>query len=67
MLKKEFIENLKLVVNGSRNVFNNKSVIRQLFCEMLDSYSKNGLITDAQAKNWILTDLELNKIIKNKG
>ena len=64
MFKKEFIENLTSIVNGSKNVFNNKSAIRQLFCDTLDSYSKNGLITDAQVRNWILTNSELNKLIK---
>ena len=65
MLKKEFIENVTSVVNGSKNVFkDDKPAIRALFCNMLDNYSKDGLITDSQAKNWILTNSELNKLIK---
>ena len=65
MLKKEFIENVILVVSGSKNAFKgDKPAIRQLFCDMLDNYSKDGLITDFQAKNWILTNPELNKLIK---
>lgn len=65
MLKKEFIENITAVIIGSKNVFKgDKPAIRELFCTMLDNYSKDGLITDSQAKNWILTDSELNKLIK---
>ena len=31
-------------------------------------YSKDGLITDGKAKKWILTQRELNKLIKiSKG
>ena len=65
MLKKEFIKNVTSVVNGSKNVFKGDiPAIRELFCAMLDNYSKDGLITDIQANNWILTNSELNKLIK---
>lgn len=65
MQKKEFIENITTVISGSKNVFKgDRSAIRELFCNMLDNYSKDGLITDSQANNWILTNSELNKLIK---
>lgn len=69
MLKMEFIENIEAVIEGSKNVYkNDKGAIRFLFCSMLDNYSKDGLITDNQAQNWILTQRELNKLIKiSKG
>ncbi len=63
MKKLEFIENITAVINGSKEVFSHdKLAIRQLFVNMLDNYDKNGLITVAQAKNWFLTDKELNKL-----
>ena len=65
MKKLEFIENVTAVISGSKNVFKgDKPAIRELFCNMLDNYSRDGLITDSQAKNWILTNSELNKLIK---
>lgn len=65
MQKKEFIENITTVISGSKNVFKGDTpAIRELFCTMLDNYSKDGLITDTQANNWILTNSELNKLIK---
>jgi hypothetical protein len=69
MFKKEFIESIEAVVNGSKNAFkNDKGAIRLLFSTMLDNYSRDGLVTDSQAQNWILTQRELNKLIKiSKG
>ena len=69
MNKQEFMENIECVVKGSKEAFeNDKPAIRLLFSSMIDNYSKDGLITDAQAQNWILTDRELNKLIKiSKG
>lgn len=69
MLKREFIEMLESVVRGSTNVFkNDKAAIRQLFNDMSDSYCKDGILTDAQYSNWILTSRELNKLLKiSKG
>ena len=65
MKKLEFIENVTAVISGSKNVFKgDKPAIRDLFCTMLDNYSKDGLITDKQSQNWILTNSELNKLIK---
>ena len=65
----EFIELIESIVRGSRNTFrNDKPAIRMLFVDMLDSYSKDGQLTDAQVQNWIMTDRELRKLIKiSKG
>lgn len=69
MNKQEFMESIECVVRGSKEAFeNDKPAIRLLFSSMIDNYSKDGLITDAQARNWFLTDRGLNKLIKiSKG
>lgn len=65
MKKYEFMENIECVIRGSKEAFeNDKPAIRLLFSSMIDNYSRDGLITDAQAKKWVLTDRELNKLIK---
>lgn len=65
MKKYEFMESIECVVRGSKEAFeNDKPAIRLLFSSMIDNYSRDGLITDAQAKKWVLTDRELNKLIK---
>lgn len=65
MCKKDFMESIECVIRGSKEAFeNDKPAIRLLFSSMIDNYSKDGLITDAQAKKWVLTDRELNKLIK---
>jgi len=65
MLKREFIELLESIVQGSREVFNNdKPAIRQLFNDTKDMYHKEGQLTDNQCQNWILLDRELNKLLR---
>ncbi len=69
MLKQQFIEELETIIKYNKNVFgNDKPAIRQLFNDHSDLLCKNGILTEAQYQRWILTDRELNKLLKiSKG
>jgi len=65
MKKQVFIDYLLEIVSENKEAFNNdKPAIRMLFNDVKDSLHKDSQITDMQAFNWILTDRELNKILK---
>ena len=67
MLKSEFIYHLQEVIFYSKyNYRNDKPAIRQLFNGTKDAMGKDGVITDSQVNNWILTDRELNKLSKTR-
>ena len=65
MLKKEFIETIMTIVEMYDFVYKgDKPAIRQLFNDKKDMYHKAGVLTESQCQNWILTDKELNKLMK---
>ena len=65
MRKADFIANIKGIVK-SGCIDYNKSDIRFLFNDYKDILHRDGAITNNQAQNWILTQRELNSILKNK-
>lgn len=65
MRKEEFIKTMLDVIKDGVIDYN-KSDIRFLFNDLKDSYHRDGLITDSQVQNWILTDKELTMLYKNK-
>jgi len=65
MLKNEFIEDLISIVANSKNIFSNDlPAIRMLFNDTKDKCHKEGVITDFQVQEWVLTDRELNKLVR---
>jgi hypothetical protein len=65
MKKCEIIEMMETIVKYNKNVFSNdKAAIRTEFHNVKDNLHRNNQITDNQVQNWILTDRELNKLLK---
>lgn len=65
MKKSDFIEIIKEMVGLEPIPFeNDRPRIRQLFNDLKDSYGKDNIITENQYQNWVLTDRELNKLLK---
>lgn len=65
MKKYELIEMMETIVKHNKNVFSNdKTAIKTEFHQVKDNLHRNNEITDSQVQNWILTDSELNKLLK---
>ena len=65
MKKIEFIEILKSHISENKESFkNDKVAICTYFNDLKDMYHKDSEITDSQIFSWILTNRELNSILK---
>ena len=64
MKKEQIIYKIKkIIINSDYNFKNDKPALRELFNNYTDSLCKNGLITDYQYNNIILTDRDLKSLL----
>ena len=64
MKKEQIIYKIKkIIINSDYNYKDDKPAIRELFNDYTDSLCKDGLITDYQYNNMILTDRDLKSLL----
>ena len=65
MLKQEFIYNLKEeIFHSGYDYSNDKPAINLLFNQTKDDFGKDGIITENQCQNWVLTKREARQLLK---